>query len=316
MARLTPKMFSLLNEDHIYKLHNKKIFTVLDFVSEDLEKLKNITELPVLSIENIRKEIAERFSGIDKDPLILLEQQRQFISTGIKNLDDLLSGGLYACRIYEICGKSSSGKTQLCITLAANIAINSSSDIHYIDTKKDFSATRLQSILEAKKLSDEVIGGAMERVKVTSLKNITELLTVLHNFSSSFKANNDKDKPKLIIIDSLPVIFSMLEENTENFGSLNYLANVCRNLVTECCLSIVTVNLLRVWRDNDDLRELSADDPMDLVPHLGKYWINIPNTRLFIDKQDNETREIKVLQSIDLEVNSSVQVTVDDTGFI
>lgn len=48
MARLTPKMFSLLNEDHIYKLHNKKIFTVLDFVSEDLEKLKNITELPVL----------------------------------------------------------------------------------------------------------------------------------------------------------------------------------------------------------------------------------------------------------------------------
>ncbi|CAG5090055.1 Similar to RAD51D: DNA repair protein RAD51 homolog 4 (Homo sapiens) [Cotesia congregata] len=107
-------------------------------------------------IEAIRKEIALRFAGIVKDPVILLQQQKQYISTGIENLDKLLGGGLYACRFYEICGNSSAGKTQLCITLAANIALNSSADIHYIDTKKDFSATRLQNILEAKNKPDEV----------------------------------------------------------------------------------------------------------------------------------------------------------------
>ncbi|CAD6235167.1 GSCOCG00007842001-RA-CDS [Cotesia congregata] len=190
MARITPNMFNLLNEQHVNKLHSSRIFNVLDFVSEDSEKLTKITELSLLEIEAIRKEIALRFAGIVKDPVILLQQQKQYISTGIENLDKLLGGGLYACRFYEICGNSSAGKTQLCITLAANIALNSSADIHYIDTKKDFSATRLQNILEAKNKPDEIIAKIMSQIKVTTLKSITELFTLLHNFSSLFKASN------------------------------------------------------------------------------------------------------------------------------
>ncbi|KAG8036170.1 hypothetical protein G9C98_004750 [Cotesia typhae] len=315
MARITPNMFTLLNEQRVNKLHGSRIFNVLDFVSEDSEKLTKITGLSLLEIEVIRKEIALRFAGIVKDPVKLFQQQKQYISTGIENLDKLLGGGLYACRFYEICGNSSAGKTQLCITLAANIALNSSAEIHYIDTKKDFSATRLQSILEAKNTSDEITAKIMSQIKVTTLKSITELFTLLHNFSSSFKARNDSDRPKLIIIDSLPAIFPMSEENTEYFSSLNHLSNVCKYLAHEYCLTIVTVNLIRVWRENE-LRELKSNEDVELIPHLGKYWMNVPNTRLFIDKQDNEIREIKVLQSTELEINFNVQVNITNAGVI
>lgn len=73
------------------------------------------------------------------------------------SLDELLKGGLYPGQLCELCGPSSSGKTQLCLTIAANIAVQSDIIVYYFDTKRDFTRFRYEEILKAKNFRQEVI---------------------------------------------------------------------------------------------------------------------------------------------------------------
>jgi len=69
----------------------------------------------------------------------------------------MIDGGFLTGKIYELYGASASGKTQLCLTIATHIAHDFKQQVHYIDTKSDFSGKRVQEILEAKGYHDEVI---------------------------------------------------------------------------------------------------------------------------------------------------------------
>ena len=62
---------------------------------------------------------------------------------------DFLIGGLECGRIYEICGFSGSGKSQICLSIAAHVSSFGKSVI-FIDTKNDFSASRVFNMLERK----------------------------------------------------------------------------------------------------------------------------------------------------------------------
>ena len=72
-------------------------------------------------------------------------------------MDELLEGGLYSGQLYELCGLSSSGKTQLCLTIAANAIIQSDIIIWYFDLKRDFSNLRYEKILKVRNLKQKVI---------------------------------------------------------------------------------------------------------------------------------------------------------------
>lgn len=65
------------------------------------------------------------------------------------SLDAILNGGIPTGYLTELCGLADSGKTQLCLQLAINTVKNSENTVLYIDTKGDFSATRIQKILDA-----------------------------------------------------------------------------------------------------------------------------------------------------------------------
>lgn len=58
--------------------------------------------------------------------------------------------------LYELCGLPSSGKTQLCLTIAVNHVLSKTKPVYYIDTKEDFCSTRVLEMLEAKCCTDEV----------------------------------------------------------------------------------------------------------------------------------------------------------------
>lgn len=51
-------------------------------------------------------------------------------------------------KIYEICGLPATGKTQFCLTLAKNISKNLQQNVYYIDTKGDFNAKRIKTMLQ------------------------------------------------------------------------------------------------------------------------------------------------------------------------
>jgi RecA/RadA recombinase len=72
------------------------------------------------------------------------------------SLDAMIGGGFLTGKIYEVCGPSGSGKTQLCLTISTHIAHGFKQEVHYIDTKTDFSGKRIQEVLDSKEYPDEV----------------------------------------------------------------------------------------------------------------------------------------------------------------
>lgn len=65
-------------------------------------------------------------------------------------LDNLLGGGLSTNYIYELCGPSACGKTQLSFSILLHVIITTKKNIVYIDTKNKFSVIRIKQILKNK----------------------------------------------------------------------------------------------------------------------------------------------------------------------
>ncbi|XP_015599093.1 DNA repair protein RAD51 homolog 4 [Cephus cinctus] len=316
MARLDSSMHPKLTDEIVLRLQAKKIFTVFNFMSEHPDKLIKITDFSYKEVLEFKKTIAKSFSGQVQDAFELMKiEYTNIVPSGITSLDDLLKGGLHPGHLYEICGVSSSGKTQLCHTVAANITSSTKSYVHYIDTKRDFSALRIQRILEAKKYSDAEIGEAMDRIKVTRVKNVCELFNILYHLNSSLKTSNDSYPTKLVIIDSVAAIFLQLPTVQEMASALNNLSNISRCLANSFHIPLITVNLISRWREVDGFAA-SNENPIVIKPSLGKYWLHVPNTRLMIQKEEKEFRKISVWKSFQLKLNSFCIVNITTAGVI
>ena len=71
-------------------------------------------------------------------------KQIKRISTGSKNLDDLLLGGIETHAIPEFFGPGGAGKSQICYTLSVISA--QTSTVIYVDTEAKFRPERLVTI--------------------------------------------------------------------------------------------------------------------------------------------------------------------------
>ena len=79
------------------------------------------------------------------------------ISTGSKNFDHLLGGGIETKSITEVCGEYGTGKTQLCHTACITVQQDYSNgglkgNALYVDTENTFRPERIESISRLKKL--------------------------------------------------------------------------------------------------------------------------------------------------------------------
>lgn len=72
------------------------------------------------------------------------------------SLDELLHGGFLTGTVLEVCGLSGEGKTQLCLSVSAHVAASLMQVVHYLDTKGDFSASRVSDIIKNKEINEEV----------------------------------------------------------------------------------------------------------------------------------------------------------------
>ncbi len=84
------------------------------------------------------------------------------ISTGSKNLDDLLAGGIETQAVTEFYGEFGSGKTQICHTLCVKVQEprdngGLSAKVVYIDTENTFRPERIAGISEARGLDPNSI---------------------------------------------------------------------------------------------------------------------------------------------------------------
>ncbi|XP_021916044.1 DNA repair protein RAD51 homolog 4 isoform X4 [Zootermopsis nevadensis] len=305
MARLCTQMNPLLEERVLKRLHQRKIFTIVDILQENADKLIQITKLSYKEILQIRQNIIANYSafpvkGIDAYNEIL--SNTALIPSGIESLDAMIGGGFLTGKIYEVCGSSGSGKTQLCLTVSAHIAHDFKQEVHYIDTKTDFSGKRVQEVLESKGYHDE---------------------TSLHHDQDGHHS------VRIIILDSLPALFFPFLGKNLNDGLtlMNQMANTMKYIVTEYHVTFLVVNLAMQLLEEENVAGDGSNEciPQDgnlvicdtMKPALGKYWLDIPCTRLFIHKiNSTERRQIAVMKSTSLSTKKRCKVLINQKGVI
>ncbi|XP_017884628.1 DNA repair protein RAD51 homolog 4 [Ceratina calcarata] len=315
MTKLSPHVDSKLSNDVIVKLQDKHISTIIQFINEDSEKLARFTGLSIKDIYEIKTNIYIKFGGRIKSASDVYEiEQNYIVPTNISSLDNLLKGGLHPGQIYEFCGVPASGKTQLCLTIAANTALEPRNLVRYIDTKRDFSASRIEQILLNKNCDEQIINETMERIRISCIHDWQRLTEVLEYLVFNLKEERKTGyRTRIIIVDSLPaIIFHLSRDHKATTISLNKFANICHFIAREFCLSFVTVNLITQW--NNTAIPKSSKDCNEVFPNLGKYWARVPNTRLLIEKKGLAGRRLSIWNSSQLEANLSCNFVISSNG--
>ncbi|XP_053689481.1 DNA repair protein RAD51 homolog 4 [Sabethes cyaneus] len=322
---LSTEIHPNLTEESIESLNKNRILTVLDLAKTDDDRLLRITNLSFEEITAIKAALVNYYSGYNipvTDYFRYLTEVVQPICTGIRGLDLLLEGGMLPGHVLEICGESGSGKTQLCTSIALNIAKRQQLDVLYADCKCDFSASRVHQILTANKYTDQEIHDTMSRITVERFFSPESLVEAMESFRNQI---DDLDKFKVLIIDSLPALWYLYQNSKSNcypLGLLTKLIGILRKLATENFLCIIVVNLLissaDVARPNDSRRLTQSLRENGSYPALGKLWQSAPTTRIVISKLEGNIvgpeRLITIWKCNYLKTGDRQMVTISDKG--
>lgn len=138
-------------------------------------------------------------SGID---LMNKRDSVQKISTGSKNFDTLLAGGLETGAITECFGPYGSGKTQIAHILAVQtIAKDPEAVAVYIDTENTFRPNRIKQFAQALKQDPEKI---LKNIKVARAFNSDHQMLLAEKAEELLKQGL---KVRLVVVDSLTAHF-------------------------------------------------------------------------------------------------------------
>ena len=124
------------------------------------------------------------------------------ISTGSKNFDEILAGGMETGAITECFGAYGSSKTQIAHQLAVNCQVDDPDAVAvYIDTENTFRPERIKQMTEAKGLNTENV---LKNIKVARAYNSDHKMLLTEKVEDLIKQGM---KVKVVIVDSLTAHF-------------------------------------------------------------------------------------------------------------
>jgi DNA repair protein RadA len=191
------------------QLNNIGIFSIVDLAVADAELIAGLRGISkdnavyfILAAQRLLREsnnLTPEFCTAND----VLEKRKKVIkiTTGSKDLDKLLFGGIESMSLTELYGEFGSGKSQVCHTLCVNATLpieegGANSTSFYIDTEGTFRPERIRQIAESKGLDPEAVA---DKIKFVQIFNASHLELTIRNLGGEI----EKHKPKLIIIDSI-----------------------------------------------------------------------------------------------------------------
>jgi DNA repair protein RadA len=168
------------------------------------------------------------------------QQGKERLSTGSKNLDDLLSGGLETGAITQFYGASNTGKTHLCHLLC--VVLPSTYQAIYIDTEGGFREQKVESIATARGLDWTNI---LSNIQVLQPKDSKQQESHIKDACSVIKSSSNS-KVKLLIVDSM--MFHYIGEYPGRSGlskrahSLNIYMHMLHNLAQTKNIAVLITN--------------------------------------------------------------------------
>jgi DNA repair protein RadA len=190
------------------KLNDAGIYNLLDLaargVGDVADVLSGDTNKAATLINRARAKLAE-LGIIAKDfmsAMELYEKRKaiQRITTGSKNLDDLLGGGVETGAVTEFYGEYGSGKSQICHTLSVTVQLpkdrgGADGSTIYVDTESTFRPERIAQIAENRGLDPESV---LKNIIVARAYNSAHQELIIRELSPYIEKNNIK----LLVVDS------------------------------------------------------------------------------------------------------------------
>jgi DNA repair protein RadA len=248
--------------------------------------------------------LIKEFSTADQ----VLEKRKSLVrfTTGSKNLDDFLKGGVESQAITELAGEFGSGKSQICHTLCVTAAANNSrgqiNSIIFIDTENTFRPERVHQIAEARGLDSEEI---MKKVFVCKMVNSAQLEALIRNLGKSI----EEYKAKLVIVDSIISLhraeYTGRETLAERQQRLNVMLHKLIRLAEVYNVAVVLTNQVQTTPDNTFENPSVRAAGGNIMGHACTY-------RIFLRKAGRD--RIAVMVDSPHHAYSQVKFTISERG--
>jgi DNA repair protein RadA len=190
------------------KLIDAGIHNVLDLATAGPMDIADAVDIDVTKAVDLNNKARKKLVELNRlEPdfinaadLLVKRKAIDRVSTGSKNLDDLLGGGIETWALTEFYGEFGSGKSQICHTLCVMAqATKAQGGLEagsiYIDTEGTFRPERIAEIAEARKLDSEEI---LKKITVARAYNSAHQELIVKDLGKVIEAN----KVKLVILDS------------------------------------------------------------------------------------------------------------------
>lgn len=216
------------------------------------------------------------------------------VTTGSKELDRLLGGGIETGSITEMFGEFRTGKTQICHTLAVTCQLptdcgGAEGKCLYIDTEGTFRPERLLAVAERFKMNQQQVLDNVAYARAYNTDHQTQLLIQ----ASAMMAES---RYALLIVDSAMALY---RTDYSGRGELSarqmHLARFLRmllRLADEFGVAVVITN--QVVAQVDGAAMFNADPKK---PIGGNIMAHASTTRLYLRKGRGETRMCKIYDS-------------------
>jgi DNA repair protein RadA len=248
--------------------------------------------------------LIKEFSTADQ----VLERRKSLVrfTTGSKNLDDFLKGGVESQAITELAGEFGSGKSQICHTLCVTAAANNNkgkiNSIIFIDTENTFRPERVHQIAEARGLDSEEI---MKKVYVCKIVNSAQLEALIRNLGKSI----EEYKAKLVIVDSIISLhraeYTGRETLAERQQRLNVMLHKLIRLSEIYNIAVVLTNQVQTTPDNTFENPSVRAAGGNIMGHACTY-------RIFLRKAGRD--RIAVMVDSPHHAYSQVKFTISENG--
>ena len=315
---------NFLTDTDIVKLNIANIHTSEQLSTyADLESLSRLASVDLQKLKLTKKFIVGQFSPFPEFGHNIFDKclkKSVIISTGSKQIDELISNGFYSSEISEITGATSTGKSQLCFSLIVNMLYRySSHNCLYIDSNKSFCSRRVFDLLKFKLHSkqntqtstqssvNDKANSLLKQIKVVDCKDVFHLIDVLFQIEKvsstsvsilqNQKVNNENGDgalcPSLLVIDNLSSLFHQFKVNNNielNFF-LNYIINRLRYLAHSMNMVIVVVTNHNDYNSSFRYSSASSYSTLNLNCLYNSTWKSVPGLIVNLVKLDENSQE-------------------------
>ena len=190
------------------KLNDAGINTILDLATAGPSEIAESLDVDIVKAVDLNNKARKKLVELNRlepdfvsaSDLLVKRKKIDRVTTGTKNLDDLLGGGIETWAITEFYGEFGSGKTQLCHTLCCNVQLprdqyGLEAAAIYVDTEGTFRPERIAEIAAARGMDPEAV---LKKIIVARAYNSAHQELIVKDVGRVIEAN----KAKLVIIDS------------------------------------------------------------------------------------------------------------------